>query len=306
MIARRCVLAGLGAVLADPARAQFLPGLLNAAERPSNDPYTLAETTNGAAGFANASGRTPVDGRRQPGERTLVLVLGGQSYFASTVNDSYLPTNSRVHNFSIYDGGTYACALPLLGCSTGLVQVAGAPIGHFGLRLADKLINAAVCQRVILVPIAVNATSISDWATGGVLNSRLTVTMSRLAASGLTPDAFLWDQGTNDYFYGTTQAAWQSGFASVVSTLVAAGMRCPIFVASSSYYPTLMPTTSATIEAAQAAVINHAATPPIWVGGNQDSIGAGGRQAGGHENATGADSLAGLWQTALHAYGAPF
>ena len=63
--------------------------------------------------------------------------------------------------------------------------------------------------------------------------------------------------------------------------------------------------TTGAIQAAQAGIVNHAAV--IWAGPNADSLTGSNRQTDNtHFTDSGADAYAGLWQTALVAYGAPF
>lgn len=72
-----------------------------------------------------------------------------------------------VHNLNISNGGIYDAVDPLLGPDSGA--------GNYGGRLADKLIDGDVCDRVILAPMAHSGSSVAQWAAAGVLHGRIAV-----------------------------------------------------------------------------------------------------------------------------------
>src|SRR5437868_5276157 len=110
----------------------------------------------------DTSGRTPVQSALVAGERTLLLVIIGQSMGANNTTTLYAATNARAHCLNPNDGAIYPLADPVLGASGTL--------GGFSGRLADKLIESGVFDRVIIVNLSVNATAIAEWATGGAMN----------------------------------------------------------------------------------------------------------------------------------------
>ncbi len=287
----------------------FLPRLRRQSSQPSADPYNLFPLVPSVAAsndifpdWDNPNGKVAVDPALVPGQSTLVLVIAGQSLSTNCVPSPHTPTNALVHNFSITNGGCYKAQGTLLGCTGYHPNLPGNPwpTGHWGCDLGDKLINAGVCQRVILVPIGVGGSKMQDWAVGRANNDRIIVTARRLAKAGLTPSAFLWEQGESDTSPQTSQADYQTFFASMMTTIRAVWSTVPVFVAKSTFINGI---SNATIRTAQAAVVNNAAG--IFAGPDADTLtGSSFRQTDQtHWNAGGADGVAGLWQTALHAGG---
>lgn len=248
----------------------------------------------------NPNGKTAVSPALVGGQTTLVLIIAGQSLTTNVVPGVYTPTNALNHNFSITDGGCYTANGPLLGC-TGFAPTLGWPASNFASWLGDQLITGGIAQRVILVPIGVGGSIVADWASTGANNSRIQVTANRLAVAGLTPSAFLWEQGTSDL--GTSQISYTASLNSMIASVrTSFGSTLPIFIAQESWNAG---STSAAVRAAQASVVNHASA--IWLGPDCDSLNATNRQADNtHWNTTGASANAALWKTALHLFGAPF
>lgn len=260
------------------------------------DPYHLREVTDiiGAWGFSFPQERIRENAAIVAGQATAVIVVSGQSVSANYAANLYTPTHTSVHNFNIYDGGVYQAKDPLLGC-TG---TSGNWLGYLG----DKLIVAGTFERVILVPISVGGTECARWAAGGDCNHRIVVVCKRLAAAGITPSAWLWSQGEVDVFLETTTASYQASLQSVIDTIRAQGVDCPVFVNQETWR---IGVTSDAIRAAQAAVVDHA--NGIWLGADFDTLDATYRQSDNiHFNDTGCDAAATLVQTAFAAYGAPF
>jgi hypothetical protein len=263
-----------------------------------NDPYLLRDGIVASADvlmYNFTAQRTKVSSALVGGQTTLVILAMGQSTIANYDDTLYTPASSLVHNFNICGGNIYQAKDPLLGC-TG--WVGGCWLG----RLGDKLISGGVCQRVILVPIAVGATEVARWGTGGDLNHRIIVAKNRLAAAGLTPDCAIWHQGERDQTIGTNQATYAAGLAGVISTTRALYPNVPLFInqVSVTNYTAYSPVT-----AAQIAAVDHA--NKVWAGANSDSLLGANRQSDGtHWTATGSDAIAALMVSALHAYGAPF
>lgn len=276
----------------------FLPEVLNTNNTPSN--------YNGGLSFRDTSAKTLRANQAASGySACIVLVIAGQSMDEDSAPTNQTPTNaSNVHNFNPFDGAVYAGLDPLLG-ATGLDT---SHLAHPYTRLADKLINAgATC--IVLVPIAVGGTLIAQWASGGMYYPRLKNTINRLNARGFTTQYVLWGQGPSDCAAGTSQVNYVASGNALFSDLQASVAK--IFVAEQSF-TSAIPGTCSAIQNAQtvaspSGLINHSASPPIWAGPNSDSLTGANRQADTqHWSDTGSDAYAGLWQTALHASGAPF
>lgn len=271
------------------------------------DPFLLQENAGSNAGFNNPNGFASRSQAINTGLKNLVLITAGQSNICSVNPSLYTPTSSSViDNFSIYDGGSYAISGPLLGCTYGSGLGSG---GNISARVAQLFVTNAIFDRVIIVPVALGGTTAADWAVGNC-SLRIPVAMKRLASRGITPAttgvtfALLWSQGEQDGINGTSSASYQASMATVLSNAQAAGFSGRAFICTQTLAAN---TTSATIQAAQAAVVTN--DPTHWfAGGNSDSLTtATNRQADGtHLNDTGAASDATLKYNAMHATGAPF
>lgn len=261
------------------------------------DPFAFGEFPNPTTpmiGNYNLSGKTLSSPRLNAGETTGVFVVGGQSNAGNSVDTAYTPTNAtKVDNLSIYDGGTYAAKDPLLGC-----QNVRSAFGNVFGRVADKLINGGVYQRVILIPASIGATTINQWVNNASLYQRLIVAGRRASAVGLPITAYLWMQGENDNYSGTSQAAYSADLSTLIGMVRAAGFTTPWLVGQCTY---LSGTTSAAVRAAQAAAVNGT---DIFAGADTDTVTgtAVNRQPDNtHLTGAGADACATLWKTAIDA-----
>lgn len=218
------------------------------------------------------------------GESTGIFIIAGESLAANATAALYTPTNaSKVDNVDVLDGTIYAAVDPLAGTS-------GAG-GHWGGRLADKLIAAGKYQRVILLPIGVSSSAIADWRPGGALYPLALAAFARLSNMGMSPTAMLWQLGANDNAAGTTQAAYEAGLDALISEVVSLGFSAPWLIAKSTLYNNAV---SAAIQAAIAGVVNGT---NILAGADTDTLTGGTNRADGtHFTATGADASATLWR----------
>lgn len=279
------------------------------------DPFLLNYTTAGGVNFGTTNTSLTTQSVN-PAIQNCILIGTGQSNSpgASVTPDGYLPVNaSSLDYMNINDGGIYRAVDPMAGSAfvNNFPPAGGAPI----LRLADALVTAAKCARVIMMPIAIDATSIADWATG-IYANRTNVAIRRLAVKGIVPGpnvtfVILWGQGESDTLAGTSSPSYQASFAIMKANAGCPG--CRWLVATQSYVAGIG--VSAAVQNGQAAVRNGGDT---FAGANADALlgnvcvgGAACRQvdgthwadAGGQSYAT--DATNG-WQSALHASGAPF
>lgn len=248
-----------------------------------SDPFRLDEVR--ARGNRTLTGKAISSPRQTPGERTLVLIVGGQSLVANSSDSLYTPVHSgKVDNLSLLDGGTYAASDPLLGCDGD----GGTWMG----RCADKLIDAGVCDRVVLVPVACGGTSITLWEPGTMFGDRISVAAKRCAAVGLQPSLVLWEQGQSDH--GMASATYRAKLLGIIAGVRSAGLAAPWLVARSTMEANI---TDANVRAAQSAVVNGT---DILAGPDSDSLPASPyRRDQTHWNALGADAAAGLWRDAI-------
>jgi hypothetical protein len=257
------------------------------------DPFVIAEDLDQIPWGSNRypNGKIISTPRLNAGEKTLVLVTCGQSNGANTGDTAYTPTNAtKVDNFNIFDGGTYRAVDPLLGCTIRASTTQGNVAG----RIADKLINAGKCARVILVPTCYGGTPVSRWAPGGILNQhRLAVIPQILASRGLAASLYIWIQGEtdNDPLH-TSQASYAASLAGVIAT---PGDGVPWMIAKCTY---INGAVSAAVQAAQVAAVNGTT---VFAGADLDSLtGLTYRQADlTHFNGTGHDAGADLFVTKI-------
>ena len=274
------------------------------------DPYVLDDLI--APGHNATGGLTPRSLVINPAFRTLVLVTSGQSLLCNTNPTLFTPANNTViDNFNIYDGVAYPISGALLG-ATNSIPVGLLGPGNLSARVADLLIASGIWNRVILVPIGVGGTFIVDWSAGHLstpgVGGRFGVAMRRLAARGIAPAttgvtfANLFGLGETDSANGTSSAAWQASFATLMANNVSAGFSGKTFV---NLETLTAGATNSTIRAAQAAVVNGTT---IFQGGDLDTLTGGtNRQVDGtHLTDSGAASAATLIYNAMHASGAPY
>src|SRR5258708_4986198 len=215
----------------------------------ATDPYILSEVSVATAGSYDTHGKTVYTGSVSG---ALCILIAGQSNTANSFPTPYTPTNTTVYQLNLYDGAIYKAVDPLLGCSTFTIA------GNFAGRLADKLINSGTASSVLLVPVSIDGTSISQWIGTGLQN-RITAALARLTTRGLTPAGIIWGQGESDH--GTSQVNYQNAFSSLVATSRTNGYNNPWFIAKQTWIGGVV---DATVQAAQLAVVDHSLG--IWAG----------------------------------------
>lgn len=246
------------------------------------DPFKL-EYFAPLQAFRETGARTLADPRLVSGERTGVFICAGQSNIANSVDVGYSVTNpTKIQNLNIFDGGVYETVDPLLGCSS----TGGSWLG----RMGDKLITANIFDRVILVPIGRGGSSVTDWLPSAPLGSCLKTAVTRCAARGYSISGFLWQQGEADASAGMTQSTYSANLANVIAPF----MMAPWFIGRSTYVSGV---TNASIRAACTAAVNGTT---VFAGADTDTLNASSRQSDNlHFNASGANSAATLWTTAI-------
>lgn len=243
--------------------------------------------------------------------RNLVLIIIGQSNRQAEAPTAYVPPHaSQIDNFSICDGAVYAYSDPPLGSSYIATGIPGGGPGHVGGRVAELLIAGGQFDRVIVAPIGIGGASVSQFATGGPMANRLCVTVARLKERGIVPGtnvtfAIEYGQGETDVFMAP--ATYTAYLNNVISNVYACGFVGRFFVAKETW---INSTVYPLIQAAQMAVINHAAG--IWESADADTIGNPYRvidyppSGTTHFNDSGLATLAPAIVGAMHASGPPF
>jgi hypothetical protein len=225
------------------------------------------------------------------GDRTAVIVFIGQSLSVNSVLPTgYVPLNANIDQLNIWDGKFYKAKDPLLGVNgTG---------GSWLLRMADKLINDGVYDRVIMVPMGVGNTRVGQWSDPTLepyLFNRINTVGLRMRDAGLPCTAIMWGQGESDTRANTSQASYAANLQKVIAEFNRAIPGCPVLVAKEAYY---YGNTNAGILAAQASVVNNST---VFAGENVELISSSGRYDNTHLNAVGAEQRATLAVAALKA-----
>lgn len=167
---------------------------------------------------------TPEDCSVKDAPKPLVLLVLGQSN-AGNHGESDMGQHTAIKVF--YQGVCYEVGDPIPG-ATG-------EGGSIWSRLAVNINNRIAPRQVVLAPLAIESTTIAEWAEPGPLRDRLDSLIENLRIAGLMPNAVLWQQGEADTRLGTTREAYRKHFSSLVNRLREAGVSSPIFVARSTY-----------------------------------------------------------------------
>lgn len=208
-------------------------------------------------GFRDTTGRSQVDCARFRDSAAVILTIG-QSNSANHGETRYAPRHS-VFNFNFFDAKCYRAADPLLG-ATGLG-------GSVWSRLGDLLVQDGAYQQVVIAPIGVNASSITQWQPDGDLNQRIQRALEGLRASQLELTHVLWHQGEADAMQSMTGATYRRYLEKLIENLRNARVQVPIYIAVTSmcHNPG-----SAQIRNAQIDVT--ASTPNVFPGANSDQL----------------------------------
>ncbi|MSO76442.1 MAG: hypothetical protein EXQ87_05965 [Alphaproteobacteria bacterium] len=245
------------------------------------------------AGFRDTGQREPADCGALAGPGTAVLFTLGQSNAANHGATPHSPS-AAVFNFNPFDGRCYRARDPLLG-ATGTE-------GSVWSRLATRLVEAGAYERVVIIAIAVEATSVVAWAEGEG-RPRIAWAARRARDAGLLPPTHvLWHQGESDAIAGMGAARHHRQLTGVVAAIRGAGIQAPIYVAQASLCGA--GSRSEAIRSAQRAVA--AGTPGVLPGPDTDTLaGPALRHDGCHFTGAGLDAHAGLWFSAIK-QNAPF
>lgn len=128
------------------------------------------------------------------------FVTVGQS---RTANVSSAPA----HQYSVTNGTHCVSLNPATGkmyIANDPILGASAPLGNFQAgwhgKLCDLLINGATkgYTDVGFIAVAIGGSSVLDWIPSGQFNARMQAAASWLTAMGITPRAWIWQQGLAD------------------------------------------------------------------------------------------------------------
>lgn len=152
-----------------------------------------------------------------------VILTMGQSNAANFGETPYKP-RGRVFNFNWADGKCYRAEDPLLG-ATGTR-------GSVWSRLGDALVENRRFKEVLLVPIAVDGSSVRDWAGPSGPAARAVRAGDVLRSYGLKITHVLWHQGEADW--EMHKDTYQRLFTRMTEYIRAHRIDAPVFVATAS------------------------------------------------------------------------
>lgn len=173
--------------------------------------------------IVEVTGREAVACPKQTG-RTAVLLIAGQSNSANHGAEQF----SSAHpgkTFNYFAGNCYPAASPMLG-ATGMRGESWTP-------LADRLIEAGLFDRVVIVTTGIGGTRIARWQEGGDLNDMMLGVVADLQHRYRVTH-FLWHQGERDLSLKTSSADYTASFRSLAASLRAAKVDAPIFISVGS------------------------------------------------------------------------
>lgn len=266
-------------------------------------PYTCPEYPGGNKnGFSNVTGRTAV-ATYQSSVSTLVLLILGQSNAISiATGTSFVPTVGT-DNFNFYDGKTYQAKDPLLGAERAGGNVVNTDGSSWGTRLASKMVDADMADRVIVVNMAVGGTEIANWAPGGMLGDRARFVLRQMQQAGIRPNFILQMQGESDAQLATPAATYAATCRAVVAEMRRQGSSAPYFVSQTTL---IAGATTDARNAVRQGQVDACADPlGIFLGPDTDLLTAAGsyRQGDGtHLNVAGIEACAVQWLATLQTW----
>jgi hypothetical protein len=254
--------------------------------QPFDEDPTVLDSDALGAGFHDTSLKTELQCPIQTAS-TAVILIGGQSLADNRV-EMHHKAGPKVFNFNVYDGKCYATEDPLLGTTDRR--------GNFSTVLGESLISSSIYDVVVLIPIAVGATHIGQWAPEGTMHRRLLVAIEKARRQKLFITHVLWQQGEADGLI-SNGGMYQRAFEDIWISLRQHGVTAPIFVARSSYCGS----THSEISEAQAKLVNEGRR--IFAGADTDALGEEFREADHcHLTPAGAMLQAKMWAAILREY----
>jgi hypothetical protein len=159
------------------------------------------------------------------GAKTAVLFTFGQSNGGNEGGAPFI-ARSGVGNLDFRTGRCYNAQDPLIG-ATGLK---GSP----WTLLGEKLVGRGMYGKVLLVPISVSSSSVSEWAVGGVFHPRLLQALDQLRQTGIEVSAFLWHQGEAESHANYVPGKYTRDFRTIANAIREHGFQAPIYVAKAT------------------------------------------------------------------------
>jgi hypothetical protein len=231
--------------------------------------------------YINGINRRKVSCKNILGPRTMVALVYGQSNSANSGQAKYNPKRDV---YVYYEGKCYTANDPLPG-----------PNGNGGTvwgRLGDKLIDAGLFDKVLLVAVGVGGTNMARWTPTGDLYPRVLDALKSLDAHGVKITHILWHQGESDNGMHTTKDNYKNMFMSMLNDLRKRGVDAPMYVAVATRCQGALE--GFEIQQAQRELVNPALK--IYPGAFSDElISMDDRQDACHFSDSGLDKHANLW-----------
>jgi|SRR6185369_894336 len=157
-------------------------------------------------------------------KNTAVILAAGQSNSSNYAGQRYRAINENVINY--FNGKCYLASSPLLG--------ADGNYGESWTLLGNKLVQAGLFKRVIIISTGIGGSRMQQWAPGGKLNRLLLSVLADLKPRySLT--YFLWHQGETDYQMHEKEDNYVRDFNGMVESVRGAGMHPKFFISLVSY-----------------------------------------------------------------------
>ena len=195
----------------------------NAARRVPHFPDAASRTA-----FADAAGREKVPCASLLGRKPLVVLTIGQSNIANSALGEFAPRH-RIGNY--FEGSCYVAANPLLGTSGERAAAV--------LDFADAALEAGLYDSALIVPLAVQGSSVWNWARHGDLRPVLESTLRRLGEMGIKPNLVLYHQGEADCLVGMEGGLYAEGLENVIGDLRRMDVDAPVVVSQVSRFKEL-------------------------------------------------------------------
>jgi hypothetical protein len=213
---------------------------------------------------------------------TMWLLCLGQS---NAANSGDRPRGVQRNVFNYFDGAIYPAKDPLLG-ATGRGSSMWTAVGA-------ELVRRKLATNVVLVPLAVGATSIERWQLGTAIGNKLAAILTSLVEQQIKLDFVLWDQGESDARMASQ--TYSEKLLQLEKTFALSGQRTPMIVAFASRTRRGV---SAEVRRGQEIAIDLSGC--IYPGPDLDAlVGAELRHDGLHFSTASQDRLASLWVDSL-------
>lgn len=178
--------------------------------------------------FSDAAGREKAPCASFLGGKPLVVLTIGQSNIANSALGEHTPRH-RIGNF--FEGSCFVAANPLLGTSGERAAAV--------LDFADAALEAGLYDSALIVPLAVQGSSVWNWARRGDLRPMLESALRRLGGQGITPNLVLYHQGEADCLVGMEGGLYAEALDNVIGDLRRLGVAAPVVVSRVSRFKEL-------------------------------------------------------------------